>query len=106
LLDARLDIANLPAASAKTARSASGSSEDPELDVMRRKQDDAMAELLDPAAPVVCGTAGLHHDRGYRLPGEEGQELISTAMRVSFGMRGSFLCLDSNDSRTSMPIES
>jgi hypothetical protein len=100
-------------------------------DVVRRKKHDAMPEAVDLAAPVVGGSAGLHHDSGGRLLGREGEELSSrqtlTARHVAGPIGDSDLehslghvygdasivrhdgllhCLNSSDSGTSMPTES
>jgi hypothetical protein len=42
---------------------------------MRREKDDAMAARIGLAPPEVCRPAGLHHDRGRSLIGEETREL-------------------------------
>ena len=46
-------------------------------DVMRWKQEHGVAERLDPTAPVVRGTARLHHHGRAGLLGEEGQEFVA-----------------------------
>jgi hypothetical protein len=52
-------------------------SDDVGADGMRRKKDDGVAEGLELAGPVVCGTAGLEDDGSGMTLGEEAFELRS-----------------------------
>ena len=45
--------------------------------VMRRQQQDAMAEALEQAPPVVSGATGLQQDRGGWLAAEEWYQLVA-----------------------------
>jgi len=45
--------------------------------VMRRQQQDAMAQALEQAPPVVSGATGLQQDRGGWLAAEEWDQLVA-----------------------------